>query len=101
MIITTTIITLAYRLFTKYIARINIEVERDNILTLVLIVIVFDCTKSCKLFLYSFVDTNHLLKRFDPLVKKKDDKIKKGVVGKTGIIIPINPNNRNKKAKVK
>jgi hypothetical protein len=48
-------------------------------------------SKFSRLFLYSFVDLNHKLKRSEPLAKQKEAKSRKGVVGRRGRTTPTAP----------
>ncbi len=54
-------------------------------------------SKSSRLFLYSFVDLNHVLNLSEPFARKNDPRRSSGVVGSTGIKAPTAPIEIDKK----
>ncbi len=69
----------------------------SSIVSFCLKVIALFLTNPSKCFLYIFVPLNQTSNLFDPLTKQTEAKRRKGVVGKSGRIIPMIPRNMNKK----
>lgn len=84
-------------LSTKINGNIIIKYANNKILHFCAFVIALFTTKLSKFFLYNDVPLNHLSSFSELLKKHMDANNKNGVVGKTGNIIPINPNAKAKK----